>query len=127
MAIITRKIGNREYAYLILREGEKVIHKYLGSLQNPQVTRLMDTQKESSSIPARLHSLFWDTSLEKIHMKRNARYIIERLLEFGDMYALEWLQRVYPTRTIIDVIFLSRNITEKSRNFWMLWFGVADA
>lgn len=127
MAIITRKIGNKEYAYLILREGEKVIHKYLGSLKNPQVTRLMDTQKESSSIPARLHSLFWDTSLEKIHMKRNARYIIERLLEFGDMYALEWLQRVYPTRTIIDVIFLSRNITEKSRNFWMLWFGVADA
>ncbi|MCG2722446.1 MAG: hypothetical protein L6290_10605 [Thermodesulfovibrionales bacterium] len=127
MAIITRKIGNKEYAYLILREGEKVIHKYLGSLKNPQVTRLMDTQKESSSIPARLHSLFWDTSLEKIHMKRNARYIIERLLEFGDMYALEWLQRVYPTRTIIDVIFLSRNITDKSRNFWMLWFGVADA
>lgn len=127
MAIITRKIGNREYAYLILREGEKVIHKYLGSLQNPQVTRLMDTQKESSAIPARLYSLFWDTSLDKIHMKRNARYIIERLLEFGDMYALEWLQRVYPTRTIIDVIFLSRNITEKSRNFWMLWFGVADA
>lgn len=126
MAIITRKIGNKEYAYLILREGEKVIHKYLGSLKNPQVTRLMDTQKESSSIPARLHSLFWDTSLEKIHLKRNARYIIERLLEFGDMFALEWLQRAYPTRTIIDVIFLSRNLTEKSRNFWMLWFGVAD-
>ena len=127
MAIITRKIGNKEYAYLIFREGEKVTHKYLGSLKNPHVARLMDTQKESSVIPVRLHALFWDTGLEKIHIKRNARYIIERLLEFGDMYALEWLQRVYPARTIIDVIFLSRNITEKSRNFWMLWFGVTDA
>lgn len=126
MNLITKKISDREYAYLAFREGEKIVHKYLGPVNNPKVAQLIRDKQEVSMIPERLKYLFWDTSLNKIHMKQNARYIIERVLEFGDLYALEWLQRVYPTRTIIDVIFLSRNITEKSRNFSMLWFGTHD-
>ncbi|OHE61180.1 MAG: hypothetical protein A2Z47_11190 [Thermodesulfovibrio sp. RBG_19FT_COMBO_42_12] len=126
MNLITKKIGNGEYAYLVFREGKKIVHKYLGSVNNPQVIKLTTGKKDVSIIPKWLQYLFWDTSLNKIHIKQNARYIIERVLEFGDMYALEWLQRVYPTRTIIDVIFLSRNLTEKSRNFWRLWFGITD-
>jgi len=126
MNLITKKIGNGEYAYLVFREGKKIVHKYLGSVNNPQVIKLTMGKKDVSIIPKWLQYLFWDTSLNKIHIKQNARYIIERVLEFGDMYALEWLQRVYPTRTIIDVIFLSRNLTEKSRNFWRLWFGITD-
>jgi hypothetical protein len=124
MNLITKKIGNGEYAYLVFREGNKVVHKYLGSANNPQVVKLMMDKKEALIIPERLRSLFWDTNLNKIHIKQNARYIIERVLEFGDMNSLEWLQRVYPVSAIIDVIVLSRVISEKSRNFWMLWFGV---
>lgn len=126
MNLITKKIANREYSYLVFREGKKVVHKYLGPANNPEVVKLVLDKKEVSTIPERMRYLFWDTSLGKVHIKRNTRYIIERVLEFGDMYALEWLQRVYPARTIADVIFLSRIITEKSRNFWMLWFGITD-
>jgi len=126
MNLITKKIANREYSYLVFREGKKVVHKYLGPANNPEVVKLVLDKEEVSTIPERMRYLFWDTSLSKVHIKRNTRYIIERVLEFGDMYALEWLQRVYPARTIADVIFLSRIITEKSRNFWMLWFGITD-
>jgi len=126
MKLITKKIANREYSYLVFREGKKVVHKYLGPANNPEVVKLVLDKEEVSTIPERMRYLFWDTSLSKVHIKRNTRYIIERVLEFGDMYALEWLQRVYPARTIADVIFLSRIITEKSRNFWMLWFGITD-
>ena len=126
MNLITKKIANREYSYLVFREGKKVVHKYLGPAKNPEVVKLGLDKEEVSTIPERMRYLFWDTSLSKVHIKRNTRYIIERVLEFGDMYALEWLQRVYPARTIADVIFLSRIITEKSRNFWMLWFGITD-
>lgn len=86
----------------------------------------MKDKKEVSVIPGKLKHLFWDTSLDKIHLKQNARYIIERVLEFGDLSALEWLQKVYPASNIIDVIFLSRNISEKTRNFWKIWFGPPD-
>ncbi len=97
MKLITKKIGNGEYLYLVFREGKKVIHKYLGPANKPQVAKLMMNKKEVSIIPERLKYLFWDTSLNKIHIRQNARYIIERVLELGDIYALEWLQRVYTT------------------------------
>lgn len=127
MSVITRKIGNGKYAYLVLREGKKVIHKYLGRADNPKVVKMLLHKKESSVIPEKLETLFWDANLKKIHVKQNARYIIERVLELGDLDALEWLQKVYPVRTIIDTLYLNRTLTAKSRNFWMLWFRVSNA
>lgn len=127
MSIIAKKIGNREYAYLVVREGKKVVHKYLGSIDNPKIVKLISDRKISTTVPENIFRLFWDTSPENVHLKRNARYIIERVLDYGDIDALSWLQRVYPAQTIIDVLSLSRNISEKSRNFWKIWFGVSDA
>lgn len=123
MAIVTKKIGKREYAYHVMREGQRVVHRYLGPADSPRVVERLRERSEASSIPAKFRTLFWDTGIDKIHIRRNAKYIIERILELGDIEAVEWLQRVYTGQTIIDVLSLSRNITEKSRNFWMLWFG----
>jgi Family of unknown function (DUF6922) len=127
MSVITKKIGKRKYAYLTVREGKKVVHKYLGPADNPEITKIIIEKKEASAIPERFSSLFWDTSIDKIHVNRNARYIIEKVLEFGSLESLEWLQRVYKTQKIIDVIHSSRNLTDKSRNFWKIWFKVANA
>jgi hypothetical protein len=127
MSLVTKKIGKGEYAYLVTREGKKVVHKYLGPVGSPQVQKKLAEKREISIVPERLRSLFWDTSLRNIQIKQHARYIIERVLEFGDLDALEWLQRVYPTQTIIDVLSVSRAISEKSRNFWEIWFGVERA
>ncbi len=127
MSVITKKIGNRKYAYLTVREGKKVVHKYLGPADNPNIAKIILEKKETSAIPERFRSLFWDTSIAKIHVNRNARYIIEKVLEFGGMESLEWLQRVYNVQKIIDVIHFSRALTDKSRNFWKIWFKVANA
>jgi len=127
MSLVTKKIGKGEYVYLVTREGKKVVHKYLGPADRPQVKKKFAEKKDASMVPERFRSLFWDTSLGNIQIKRHARYIIERVLEFGNMDALEWLQRVYPTQTIIDVLTVSRSISEKSRNFWEIWFGVEHA
>jgi hypothetical protein len=126
MNVVTKRIGKREYTYLVVREGKKVVHKYLGPADEPKVIKIISDKKETSAIPARFRPLFWDTNLSKIHIKINARYIIERVLEFGNMDAIEWLQKVYPLQTIIDVLNMSRIITEQSRNFWLIWFGVTD-
>lgn len=127
MSLVTKNIGRGKYVYLVTREGKKVVHKYLGPVGSPQVQKKLDEKKEVSMVPERFRSLFWDTSLGNIQIRRHARYIIERVLEFGDMDALEWLQRVYPTRMIIDVLSVSRSISDKSRNFWEIWFGVEHA
>ncbi|HWR59528.1 MAG TPA: hypothetical protein VN328_11635 [Thermodesulfovibrionales bacterium] len=126
MAVIIKNISGREYAYLVTRQDKRVVHKYLGSTSDPRVAKLMSDRKKTGTVPEQFRSLFWDTTLGNIHIRRNARYIIERVLEFGDMDAVNWLQRNYSVQAIVDVLLLSKGISKKTRNFWMLWFGVSD-
>ena len=123
MSVITKQVGQKVYAYLSVREGGRVVHRYLGPLDNPEVKKSILAYEETRRIPQRLRVLFWDTRLESIGIKKNARYIIERVLETGDTEAANWLLKVYTVRQLRDVLATSRAISEKSRNFWEIWFG----
>jgi len=123
MSIVTKKIGKRKYAYLAVREGKKVVHKYLGPIDSSAVEKKIADLREANRVPDRFRVLFWDTDLGNVSLKRNARYIIERILEFGSLEAVYWLQKVYTTRTILDALHESVVVSEKSRNFWDIWFG----
>ncbi|SRR6266511_397955 len=127
MAIITKKIGKRDYAYLVSREGKRVVHRYLGAARDAKVARLAAVREETLSVPERFRTLFWDTALENINLKSHGRYVMEKVLEFGDLDAFEWLRDVYPGWQIKETLLLSRTLPEKSRNFWTIWFGVNDA
>jgi hypothetical protein len=127
MNIVRKMIRGHEYVYLSSREGPRVVHKYLGRADSPDVSLIVAKKKEASGVPDELSSLFWDTNWKQIHLRQHARYVIERVLELGWLDAVSWLQRVYPVQTIIDVLTVSRVITAKSRNFWNIWFGVKNA
>ena len=109
------------------RSGKKVVQKYLGPVSDPRVAERITGLESEKRVPERFYSLFWDTDPSKIDLKRNARYVIERILEMGRLDAVEWLQRIYPTRLIIETCEASRKISERSRNFWRIWFGGVDA
>ena len=68
-------------------------------------------------------SLFWDADPKSIDPKRHARYIIERILDFGDEKEVRWMARTYSRRLIQDTIDRSRVIHEKSRSLWKLVFA----
>ncbi len=127
MGVITKKVGNNSYAYLVNREGKKVSHRYLGAVHDALVKEMISAYEEVSAVPGRFRSLFWDTNLKNVHIKRNSRYIIERILEMGNLDAITWMQRVYTVRDILDVLATSRSLSKKSIHFWELWFGVKDA
>jgi hypothetical protein len=123
MAIVKKTIGNGEYAYLVTREGSKVVSRYLGPADRPDVKKFIGDREELRRVPGRFRALFWDTALRNIHLRRHARNVIERVLEYGSLEAVGWMQRVYPTHTILEVLRTSRAISGKSRGFWQIWFG----
>lgn len=127
MAIVTKTISGKEYAYFTKREGKKVVTKYIGPMHSPKVQKMIAEYKGMRSVPEKLRMLFWDTEMENIHLKRNARYVIERVLELGNLDSINWLQRIYTVQRILDVLDTSRVVSEKSRRFWRLWFGVENA
>lgn len=66
-------------------------------------------------------SLFWDVDLENIDSEKHARYIIERILEFGNDGEVKWLFRHYPRSLIRDTMRRSRSVLhEKTKALWTL-------
>jgi hypothetical protein len=73
-----------------------------------------------NTLPDFLQPFFWETELSQINIDTNKPYIIERILELGDLSAVLWLFSNYPTNEIIEILEKSRRVSAKSRNFWQL-------
>ncbi|MGD0282406.1 MAG: hypothetical protein ABSB95_08610 [Dissulfurispiraceae bacterium] len=126
MSIIFKNRGSKRYAYLSQLEGDTVRQRYIGSAENPAVAKLLQTKNDVASVPDRMAYLFWDTSNTNIDVKKHSRSIITRILELGDMEAVEWMQMAYPGAKIVEVLLTAKNLSDKSRQFWKLWYEVND-
>jgi len=67
-------------------------------------------------------SLFWDVDPKTIEPKKHAEYIIERILDFGDLAEMKWMAHYYPASLINRVIRESRVVDDKSKALWSLVF-----
>lgn len=65
-------------------------------------------------------SLFWDVDPKKIHPKKHAVYIIERILDFGHDDEVRWMWHYYSHSLIRKVVKKSRVLHEKSKALWSL-------
>ena len=66
-------------------------------------------------------SLFWDVDPATIDPDKNAKYIIERVLEFGDDLEVKWMWSYYPHSLIKDRVSNSRGVLrEKTKALWSL-------
>lgn len=66
-------------------------------------------------------ALFWDTDPASIDFEKNARYVIERVLEFGEPAEVGWLFNHYPKEEIRKVMALPRaQVSRKSKALWSL-------
>ena len=63
-------------------------------------------------------SLFWDVNPKNINAKKHARYIIERILDFGNDREAQWLFKRYRKNTIKKVVDNSRVLHPQSRTLW---------
>ena len=123
MSIVIKRIGKQQYAYQAYRNGDRVVHRYLGNIADNNVKNVIEKTKRENQVQQQYYPLFWDTDPQKINIRRNARYIIERVLELGDLNAFRWIQEIYPARLILETCNTSRKISEKSRIFWNIWLG----
>ncbi|MBI4238959.1 MAG: hypothetical protein HY696_11185 [Deltaproteobacteria bacterium] len=73
-------------------------------------------------IPALLSRFFWDVQAATLDLNRHAPYIIERLLECGDLDAVRWLLATYSPTDIVAVLHSARGLSARSRRYWSLYF-----
>ena len=62
-------------------------------------------------------SLFWDVDREKLSYENDWFFIIERILEFGDIDDLFWMKETFPKEKIKDTIKQSRILSDRTRSY----------
>jgi len=65
-------------------------------------------------------ALFWDTNPKNINVKKNAQYIIERILDFGNDKEVNWLYHFYDTSLLKNTVAKSRSLTPETKNLWTM-------
>ena len=66
--------------------------------------------------------LFWDVDPKTIDPKKHARYIIERVLDFGNDSEVRWMAHYYAPITIRLATQRSRVLHNKTKSLWSLVF-----
>lgn len=80
----------------------------------------MPSSRVKKTFPFR-QSLFWDVDPKKIDPRKHARYIIERILEFGNDEEVRWLFHSYTRSLIKDTLKRSRGVLHaKTKELWSL-------
>jgi hypothetical protein len=127
MSIIVRRKGSREYAYAARRDGTRMVQSYIGPLVRPDVRRRVEAARWATVMPSHTMRLFAGVDPADLHLQRNAGAIIACVLENGDLEDQRWLTRAYPASSIVDVLLSAEGLSDRTRNFWTVWFEVPDA
>lgn len=77
-----------------------------------------------NAIPKFLKKYFWDVDFPKLSKKNHSKFIIERILEYGDEKAVKWMRNNFKLNEIKDVLCKSRRLSQKSANFWQFIFNL---
>ena len=73
-----------------------------------------------AKLPPSLKRYFWDVNFPTLVSKKRSTYIIERLLEIGDLNSIRWIIKNYPLEKIKQVVCQSSILSEKTASFWSL-------
>ena len=77
-------------------------------------------------MPLEKQTLFWDRDLSALNSTKHMRFIIERILAYGDADDVRWAMDFYSQNKIRDVVMESRSLDRKSRNFWCKYFNISS-
>lgn len=77
---------------------------------------------DNQSLPSNISKYFWGDDLGQINVNKNQKYIVQTLLEMGNSDALRWLFSTIDKQTIKNFL-PSLKLSEKSANFWNIYFS----
>lgn len=75
-------------------------------------------------IPKFLRKYFWDINISELDIEKYSRFVIERILEFGNKEAVKWMEKEFDQKEIERVLKLSKRLSSKTANFWRFILGV---
>ena len=76
-------------------------------------------------VPSSFQGHLWSANVASLDTERHKGYIIEQLLEYGNLEEWRWLLKTYNEgMDIIPVLKRSRSISPRSKSFWAVFFHI---
>lgn len=89
-------------------------------------TTTLDEKVKSGAFPFN-RNLFWDYDPTVIDLKKNQRYIIERVLTRGFTEDFYILLKIYSTDEIKNALRKSKELDAKTINFCSIFFNISKS
>lgn len=108
---------SRRQVYRDMRLGKiTALGKFIGEwLFDPEE---VERFKKRTPPPRFLKPFFWEHSIDALDIHTQKKWILERLLEKGDLNAIRWAYNEYGPKQIQEVARTSRSLSPKTFNFW---------
>lgn len=74
------------------------------------------------SLPTYVKKYFWGDNIEELSLENNNRYIIQTILNIGDLDAVKWLFFQVP-REVVKEKLPQLKLTKQSANFWKIYLS----
>lgn len=78
----------------------------------------------TSRLPKFLKKYFWEVDFSRIDCAQRKKYVLKRILEYGDQRAVKWMLSHFDKKLIKSLLMNCRGLSRKSANFWALIFNV---
>ncbi len=75
-------------------------------------------------IPQFLHPFLWDTNVSSLSLTKHYTYIIERILEYGDQKAIEWMNSNFTKDQITTTLSTSKKISPKTGALMSIMYNI---
>jgi hypothetical protein len=75
-------------------------------------------------LPTSAYKYFWEIDPAELAVAKHPRYVIERLLEYGDFPELRWLFQKFARDNIIATLKASRRLSKRRASAWTNYFDV---
>jgi len=75
-------------------------------------------------LPKSAYKYFWEINPAELDVAAHPRYVIERLLEYGDFTELRWLLSRFNHAEITDALKRSRTLSRRRAVFWANFFDI---
>jgi hypothetical protein len=75
-------------------------------------------------LPPSAYKYFWEINPAELDVSAHPRYVIERLLEYGDFVELRWLLSHFDRAEIMDALKRSRTLSRRRAVFWASYFDL---
>lgn len=73
-------------------------------------------------LPLEFKTYFWDVDFEELEFEKYKTFIAERILVYGNMEAVKWLNSHSEKTFLQNLINTSKRLDKKTISFWKLYF-----